>query len=458
MRNLLAILAVLFMAGCLETPIYMAIPDHPPAVPIEVQPDKMASFAFEKAVVTLKTGTAIANYPNDIKSETHGIYCNEKLLNALTLDWDGGKTNMVGWDGEIGRIFHDTMKARNFKVLGNPSDLFESRIKREAADFLVAAEITQIKGNICEGSVKVNYGNGTIFESLNKYAGEFYIDVIWSVYDPAAKKKIGEFKTYGYAKRTKPVANGITAVFNDAFEDAILHLAGTQGFVDMLASTDKEKNRQEEMAKYEKQTISGVEKSRVSASEMATALTRATVTIRAGHGHGTGFLISREGYILTAAHVAGDAKKMTVKFDNGLELPAEVLRTNSFRDAALLKVEVSGLTPLALETADLPKVLDEVYAVGSPLKEELKTTMTRGVVSAVGERDTKSGLTFIQADAGISGGNSGGPLVDRYGNVVGIAVSGYGVEQMNAGLNFFVPIVDALKYLNLEVTKGEEAK
>jgi S1-C subfamily serine protease len=184
-------------------------------------------------------------------------------------------------------------------------------------------------------------------------------------------------------------------------------------------------------------------------SEGTSALQAAVVTIKLENGHGSGFFISRDGYLLTNHHVVGDEKFVTIKLTTGRQMPGEVLRSHKARDVALVKVNEAAMAALALQL-DPPDVLAEVYAVGTPLREEYSTTISKGIVSAY---RTFNDLKHIQSDAAIHGGNSGGALVDRFGNVVGVSVSGYTTSEQKVGtsINFFIPIADALKFLAVEL-------
>lgn len=435
----------------------LAIPARPQAEERAVDGKAMASIAFGAAISKIPTGEIVVRYPEGMYKEQDDEYVGDENHNCNTSfdygydDWDGGKNTYAGWSEDLPQIFYDKALALGFNVKGNPSDVFEREKQLLAVNFKIAAELRTLKANIC---MEHYFG-----QPINSYLGETYIEVRWVVYERATQKVVARFDSYGFAEKTdEGVPTGRRLLLNMAFADAVAHLAGEPGFIALLTNADAEKSRLQSVDLNEKLIISGVKKSKKTIAELSPAYPRSVVTLRSGMGHGTGFIISRDGHILTAEHVVGEAKTLTVKFDNGLELPAEVLRVNAYRDAALLKVTANGLTPVALELDGIPGPLDEVYAIGSPLKEDLQTTFTRGVVSSVRERNTRNNLLFIQSDVAIQGGNSGGPLIDKYGNVVGIAVSGYGVEQMNAGLNFFVPINDALKYLNIEVRQGEAAK
>jgi S1-C subfamily serine protease len=188
-------------------------------------------------------------------------------------------------------------------------------------------------------------------------------------------------------------------------------------------------------------------------SEATSALQAAVVTVKIEGAHGSGFFISKDGYLLTNHHVVTENKFVTVKLTTGRQLPGEVIRVNKTRDIALVKVNESGMTALPLRL-DAPEVAAEVYAVGTPREEKYSTTITKGIVSAY---RTDNDLTLLQSDAAIHPGNSGGPMVDRFGNVVAVSVSGFSVSGVTTSINFFIPIADALKFLAVELVKPDAA-
>ena len=188
-------------------------------------------------------------------------------------------------------------------------------------------------------------------------------------------------------------------------------------------------------------------------SEGTSALQAAVVTVKIEGAHGSGFFISKDGYLLTNHHVVTENKFVTVKLTTGRQLPGEVVRTNKTRDIALVKVNESGMTALPLRL-DLPDVASEVYAVGTPRDEKYSTTITKGIVSAY---RTDNDLSLMQSDVAIHPGNSGGPMVDRFGNVVAVSVSGFAISGVSTSINFFIPIADALKFLAVELVKQDVA-
>jgi SpoVK/Ycf46/Vps4 family AAA+-type ATPase len=188
-------------------------------------------------------------------------------------------------------------------------------------------------------------------------------------------------------------------------------------------------------------------------SEGTSALQAAVVTVKIEGAHGSGFFISKDGYLLTNHHVVTENKFVTIKLTTGRQLPGEVIRVNKTRDIALVKVNESGMTALPLRL-DAPEVATEVYAVGTPREEKYSTTITRGIVSAY---RTENDLTLLQSDAAIHPGNSGGPMVDPFGNVAAVSVTGFSVSGVTTSINFFIPIADALKFLAIELVKLEAA-
>jgi S1-C subfamily serine protease/chromosomal replication initiation ATPase DnaA len=190
-------------------------------------------------------------------------------------------------------------------------------------------------------------------------------------------------------------------------------------------------------------------------SEGTSALQAAVVTIKLEGGHGSGFFVSRDGYLLTNQHVVGDNKFVTIKLTTGREMPGEVLRSHKGRDVALVKVNESAMAALPLQL-EPPDVAAEVYAVGTPFRETYSTTISKGIVSAY---RTFNDLKHIQSDAAIHGGSSGGAMVDRFGNVVAISVSiiTESAQKLGTSINFFIPIADALKYLAVELVKQDVA-
>jgi len=170
------------------------------------------------------------------------------------------------------------------------------------------------------------------------------------------------------------------------------------------------------------------------------------------YGSGSGAVIRRDGMILTNAHVVGTARTVQVGLADGRKVVGTVLGRDAGLDVAVVRIPIADAPVAPLGNSDLLQVGQLAIAVGNPLG--LERTVTTGVISAVNRPGrTLGGETFIQTDAAISPGNSGGPLVDSRGNVVGInsaELLGQGVQ----GLGFAIPINLAMNMASQVLATG----
>ena len=170
-------------------------------------------------------------------------------------------------------------------------------------------------------------------------------------------------------------------------------------------------------------------------------------------GQGSGFIVSADGLILTNAHVVRGAKQVTVKLSDRREYSAKVLGSDATTDIAVLKVDAQGLPTVTLGDPRAVQVGDWVLAIGAPFGFE--QTATQGIVSAKGRSlPGDSVVPFIQTDAAVNPGNSGGPLFDSAGRVVGINAQIYSQSGGFQGLAFAIPLDVALHVKDQIVAKG----
>ena len=166
-----------------------------------------------------------------------------------------------------------------------------------------------------------------------------------------------------------------------------------------------------------------------------------------GSSFGSGFILTENGYVVTNAHVVDGAAAITVTTHTGEELEAKLVGTDTTNDVAVLKVEAEELPHVTLGSSDDLIVGDQVVAIGNPLGE-LTSTMTVGYVSAKDRDVTTDGTTInmIQTDAAINSGNSGGPLFNMKGQVVGITTAKYSGSSASGAsiesIGFAIPIND----------------
>ncbi len=172
-------------------------------------------------------------------------------------------------------------------------------------------------------------------------------------------------------------------------------------------------------------------------------------------GQGSGFIISKDGYILTNNHVVGDTEKVTVKLMDGREFTAKTIGTDPHSDVAVIKIDADDLPVLPMGDSDALEVGEWVVAIGNPFG--LTHTLTAGVVSAKGR--SSIGIAdyenFIQTDAAINPGNSGGPLVNLDGEAVGMNTAIFSQSGGYMGIGFAIPINMAKSIKDQLIQTGE---
>ena len=174
---------------------------------------------------------------------------------------------------------------------------------------------------------------------------------------------------------------------------------------------------------------------------------------------GSGFIVSEDGYILTNYHVIEYAVQqnspITVMLRDGTKYTASIVGTEQGSDLAVLKIEASGLTPVSFGNSDSLHVGDTVYAVGNPLGE-LEFSMSTGHVSALDRvitTEESESINMFQIDAAVNPGNSGGPVYNSLGQVVGVVTAKYSSSGVE-GLGFAIPVSDVAPIASDLITKG----
>ena len=178
-----------------------------------------------------------------------------------------------------------------------------------------------------------------------------------------------------------------------------------------------------------------------------------------GTSTGTGVILTENGYIVTNFHVVDSADSIHIQLSDGRILAAAVVGTDAISDLAVLRVEAQDLTPAQLGDSSVLQVGDLVVAIGDPLGSELRGTMTDGIVSAINRDVNVDGrvMNLIQTNAALNSGNSGGPLLNCYGQVIGINTMKIG-DYMNAagveGLGFAIPSNTFSGIINQLISQG----
>lgn len=381
--------------------------------------DTTKPIQFKKVVVKLKRGEHIG-------AMQAGVFC----VSQGDLTWKGGRLNVDS--DEFTDAFKDELEKYAFKAVGDPNALFEDPTSWKA-EILVAGLVKELKANICFPGA--GWGN------FSSSKGEAFLKVEWQIYSRLDRSVVHTVSTEGSYKVDSASAGGDTAAVINAFAQAARNLLSDPQFRKIVSQGGRVVK--DTTFKSGDRLLITTSTSRPAGAKPA-EWTDAVVTVFAGQGHGSGFVIS-DNLILTNQHVVGESNAVAVKFHNGMQLTGKVIAANSGRDVALVKVDAS--LPVRLRVARaLPSVGTDVFAIGSPLDEALESTVSKGIVSGLREMNNKR---FLQSDVNIRPGNSGGPLVDINGAVVGIAVSGLVVNNDSQGINFFIPIDDALNYMGV---------
>src|SRR6266699_3365693 len=172
-------------------------------------------------------------------------------------------------------------------------------------------------------------------------------------------------------------------------------------------------------------------------------------------GQGSGFVIDKDGHVLTNYHVIADARQVEVTLHNRKRYRATVVGTDRSHDLAIIQIKAPDVTPMLLGDSSNLQVGQKVYAIGNPFG--LAGTLTSGIVSSVRSVQEPDGVTIdeaIQTDAAINPGNSGGPLLNSHGEVVGINTMIASNSGQNAGIGFAIPVNTAKAVLNDLLTLG----
>ena len=178
-----------------------------------------------------------------------------------------------------------------------------------------------------------------------------------------------------------------------------------------------------------------------------------------GNSTGTGVILTSSGYIVTNAHVVDGARSISVTLTDERSFTATLIGSDAVSDLAVLHVEADNLTPAEFGDSGILRVGDSVAAIGDPLGKELRGTLTNGIVSAINRDVTTGGrtLTLIQTNAALNSGNSGGPLINCFGQVIGINTLKIGdfVDMAGVeGLGFAIPSTTVKEIVEQLIDQG----
>lgn len=335
------------------------------------------------------------------------------------------------------RAANATLEKYGYASAGSEAKKFALQ-QNDGVDLSLAAEVVAMRLALCDNGVG----------GLEKYTqNSTYFKIKWEVFDNLARKIVYKTETEGVDDHIKrpPRLNGAPISMELAFQQAIEHMLSQQEFINIiLGETQLSDNSNTKFNRVSANLVYG--NNETSFSKKIQRIKAATVTVRTASGHGSGFVISEQGHVLTNQHVVANNQDVLVIIE-GEELRAQVLQTDNRRDVALLKLK-GGFGQSPIEIHQKRAGLGEsIYVIGTPLDESLDFSISRGIISA--NRDIK-GQRYYQTDAAVNPGNSGGPVFNDAGNVIGIIVSGHFTNDgASRNINYIIPINDALRVMGL---------
>jgi len=390
------------------------------------EPSPRNSVKLARVIVALPAGTPWLNLKIGI------TFCSG---DGYIRTWAGGRESqdlapfLPSFKTEMERAGHSV-------ITPGEDNLFDP--DAASADYQVAAVIVDehVNGCISKGGPLTSTNRGDV-------RGQSDMKVDWQIYSPVQKQVVAHVSTSASAKLENSVPGGEQRLVVESFAGNVRELASNFDFRAAVSGTRRPGGKDVLSAgKQDKIVLAGSLKA---AKRPVADAVGSVVTVLTGSGSGSGDLVSSDGYMLTNAHVVSDEKQVRVRWSDGIETVADVVRVAKDRDIALIKTSSRDRDPLPIKRGAVTPGA-RVYAIGSPLGKAYQGTVSSGVVSAT---RTIEGLRYIQSDVSITHGSSGGALLDENGSVIGIAVSGVEVGGP-VGINFFIPIGDAMDFLNLE--------
>lgn len=349
-------------------------------------------------------------------------------MQSFTAAYATVKSNVTIDDPRLAREINKFLETNGFNAVSDVSSVFNEKSKE--ADLAIAADVL---GYYIDSKKE---GDG--------YRASVILNL--SVYDAEKQDVVFTFLAGGYSNESTKI--DLDEVFILACKDAMYEFINHPDFIKLVDKVSFDEESLKALT-FEKFSIPALSPPVLNENKNYIQNSiKSVVTVKTAiGGHGSGFVISNSGYLLTNAHVViDDSTNLEVIFSNGVSLPAELIRINPKIDIALLKIPGNGYAPLSLDTTSVnDKIGGDVVAIGTPKDIKLGQTVTKGIISGLREFEDK---IYIQTDVSINPGNSGGPLITKNGQVVGIVTW---KRKDSEGLGFALPINEGLKALNIQL-------
>lgn len=397
---------------------------------------KLPSFKFDSSSIFVAYDKLLAIFDN-----------NEQIGTIHFLD---GRKEPIKWDGTV-KVGANSFEDKFYEIVsksGIPTPITkhgvlfseENSRKKVLPRYVIGGQIKEF--NVIAREVKkTKASSGTIIYNTR-------ITVEWKILDKATDKVVLTQASVGTIRLRD---NGYNANVLKAFEDALIEFLNTGTLNDLLKNTKTDQVQPKKEETFNSSlVIKTIENPKFnSTSELVRYANQSYVTILTDAGHGSGVIIDGQGYIVTAYHVVNGVNKLKVRFENGIELDAQLISHDNPSDLALLKISGSGFRALPISKESGVSIGEEVLTIGTPADIDLGQSISRGMVS--GKRSVENEI-FLQLDISVSPGNSGGPLLNQQGEIIGVIqkkIIGTGVE----GIGFAIPAKRIIEIFGLTFTE-----
>lgn len=398
-------------------------------IPLYDLGDKSSILGFDKLIVDLMDGTVVGS---EIGADGRSV----------PIKWED---NVKLGEKRFERRFYDILSKAGIRVPLNPDPkLFSNGERPRLPRFLVGVKLTDFRVELRHKPGK-DFGDGPV-------VGDTRLAFEWQVLDRSTGKVVMTLSTTGrsnHRQRTGYVQSDNIS----AFEDALLKFLDDGRFLELVRSDNAPLQVSSAGSALSDNASAAFTVKPVAMpvfkdlSDMIRYADRSCVTIITDGGHGSGVIINSDGYVLSAQHVIEGTNRVEVQFSDGLRQDASILFADIGYDLVLLDIAGSGYRPLAVARNDSTGLGDEVVTIGTPADVALGQSVSKGILS--GKRKINDHV-YLQSDVSVSPGNSGGPLLNERGDVIGIIQSklvGSGIE----GIGFAVPIQEAMERLHIKV-------
>lgn len=375
--KLLPLCLAFLTAGCAEIVVKEVDFAKPIAMPQDAAPTPIK---FSRLRFLLPPGTEIG-LESGIGPSLLGSLCtgSPSAISRKTLSKKFEQTYLES-------SFEEALESQGYDVTNNVDLDYDYEDELARAEYFITARVVDIDLDLCRRG-RVTMFN--IFNSAPGAKGKIHARIRWSVYNALTRSVTYTTTTEGYSKRTYPNAEGLELLFLDAFTMAAHNLGTDKGFYDLIVNGVKPPKKQtknkrpRQFSQTDPVSLPALPLHTQPFTDISESARKTAVTIQK-IGHGSGFFISKDGHILTNAHVVGYSDKVRVILaDREKALTAEVLRIDRGRDVALLRVinPPKQIETLPIQTT-WPIVGADIYAIGTPMHySRMENTVSKGIVS-----------------------------------------------------------------------------